>query len=849
MERSKGLALILISLSIVTVASFPEIHPANAQTLTRVGSLAFNPSPETNLASAVVDTAAGFAYFGTRWGLVAKIRMSDFSRVGALALNPGETNLQSAVIDPVAGFAYFGTGTSPGIVVKVRLSNFTRVSSLTLNSGENLLSSGVIDPAAGFAYFGTGTSPGIVVKISLSAFTRIGSLSLNSGENVLESALIDPAGGFAYFGTDTAPGIVVKVRLSTFTRFSALTLNSGEDTLASAVIDPTSSLAYFGTDTSPGMIVKVGLSTFTRVANLTLNPAESFLTTAVIDPTSGFAYFGASGCLGPQFIQYCQTPGILVKLRLSNFTQVGSLSFNSGEFNLVSSVIDSTGGSAYFGTDPFTNYRLPSELPGLVVKVELSAFTNAGAISMSPGETNASPAAIDSAAGFLYFGTHTWPGVIVKVRLSNFTRVGSLVLNPGEAFLGSAVIDPAAGFAYFAGILNPGSTNQGIVVKIRLSNFTRVGSLILDPSERFLSSALIDSAAGFAYFGTSTSPGGIVKIRLSNFTRVGALSLNAGESGLTGSFIDPAVGLAYFGTSTSPGIIVKIRLSDFTRVGSLTLNQGDDNLGTAVIDSAGSYAYFGSAGGIVKVRLSDFTRVGALAIVGGGLGSPVIDSIAGFAYLVTDVNYPPSAVVRVRLSDLARDQILTLDPSDNPTGGAIIDPAAGFTYLGTDSGVIKLDVAAPPAFDFSLSNLGNVNVLQGGSGSATVTTALSRGAPQAVSLSCVASTLPKGASCSFNPSSVTANGSSIVTVSTTSATPTGSFQVQVTSSPLGTTTLPAVFTLTVNPGVMGVDPTLFYAIVGGITGVIAILGAYVAIKWKRKLKTSPRSSQSSSPDQ
>src|SRR5207245_2025741 len=405
MERRKGLALILISLSIFTVASFPEIHPANAQTLTRVGSLAFNTSPETDLASAVVDTAGGFAYFGTRWGLVAKIRMSDFSRAGSLALNPGETNMQSAVIDP--------------------------------------------------------------------------------------------AGGFEYFGADTAPGIVVKVRLSTFTRFSALTLNSGEDALASAVIDPTSSLAYFGTDTSPGIVVKVGLSTFTRVANLTLNPAESFLTTAVIDPTPGFAYFGASGCLGPQFIQYCQTPCTLVKLSLSNFTQVGSLSFNSGEINLVSSVIDSTGGTAYFGTDPFTNYRLPSELPGLVVKVDVSTFTNASAISMSPGETNASP-------------------------------------------------------------------------------------------------SVIDSAAGFAYFGTSASLGSIVKIRLSNFTRVGALSLNGGESGLTGSFIDPAAEFAYFGTSASPGIIVKIRVSDFTRVGSLTLNRGDDNLGTAVVDSAGIYAYFRS---------------------------------------------------------------------------------------------------------------------------------------------------------------------------------------------------------------------------------------------------------------
>ena len=122
-----------------------------------------------------------------------------------------------------------------------------------------------------------------------------------------------------------------------------------------------------------------------------------------------------------------------------------------------------------------------------------------------------------------------------------------------------------------------------------------------------------------------------------------------------------------------------------------------------------------------------------------------------------------------------------------------------------------------------MSSHGTIRVLQGDSGSTTVTTALSRGTPQSLSLYCVASTLPKDASCSFSPSSVTPNGSSVVTVTTASATPTGSFQVQVTGSPLGTTTIPTVFTLTVNPSVLGLDPNLFYAIVGGIIAVTVII--------------------------
>jgi len=100
-------------------------------------------------------------------GIVVRVRLSDFTRVGAVTFNAGENGAVSAAIDTAGGFAYFGTLASPGIVVKVRLSDFTRVGALTLNAGEDKLASAVIDPAAGFAYFGTLTSPGIVAKVAL----------------------------------------------------------------------------------------------------------------------------------------------------------------------------------------------------------------------------------------------------------------------------------------------------------------------------------------------------------------------------------------------------------------------------------------------------------------------------------------------------------------------------------------------------------------------------------------------------------------------------------------------------------------------------------------------------------
>jgi hypothetical protein len=119
---------------------------------------------ESFLSSAVIDTAAGYAYFGTyAWGSVVKVSLGSGSsaptRVGAVTLNAGEDVLHSAVIDPAAGYAYFGTYTSPGIVVKVSLGSGssvpTRVGAVTLDAREAFLVSAVIDTAAGYAYFGT----------------------------------------------------------------------------------------------------------------------------------------------------------------------------------------------------------------------------------------------------------------------------------------------------------------------------------------------------------------------------------------------------------------------------------------------------------------------------------------------------------------------------------------------------------------------------------------------------------------------------------------------------------------------------------------------------------------------
>lgn len=111
---------------------------------------------------------------------------------------------------------------------------------------------------------------------------------------------------------------------------------------------------------------------------------------------------------------------------------------------------------------------------------------------------------------------------------------------------------------------------------------------------------------------------------------------------------------------------------------------------------------------------------------------------------------------------------------------------------------LTTNFAAPSgAFDFTLGNSGGITATQGASGSNTITAMLAGGSTQSVSLSCT-SGLPAGASCSFAPASGSPTFSSVLTVSTSPSTPTGSNTVTVTGTAGGVARTTS-FTLTVNP--------------------------------------------------
>ena len=671
---------------------------------------------EDNIWCAVVDTAGGYAYFGTgtTLGRVVKVALGSGAqmptRVGGVALGPGEGPLTCAAIDPAAGYAYFGTNTLPGRVIKVALGSGAdppeRVGAVTLNAGENFLWSAVIAPAGAHAYFGTNTSPGIVVKVSLGAGSnppeRAGALTLDTGENSLYAAVIDPSAGYAYFGARTSPGRVVKVALgdalTSPTRVGAVTLNAGENNLNAATMDPAAGYAYFGTYTSPGIVVKVelgaGSNPPTRIGAVTLSTGENTPVSAGIDTASGYAYFGT-----------VTSPGIVVKVALGAGaappSRVDAVTLNTGENQLWCAVIRPTEGDAFFGT---------STSPGQVVKVALgsgaAAPSREGALALNGGEGFLRCAMVDSAAGYAYFAAGTAPGRVVKVALGSRVepprRVGSVTFNSGEDFPYTGVIDPAAGYAYFGT-----NTTPGYVVKVALGTGdtppSRVGAVALNTGENVLTCSVIDPVGGYAYFGTYTSPARVVMVALGNGsappTRAGAVTLDSGENTPYTAAIAPAAGYAYFGTYTTPGRVVKVALGDAvtspTRVGAVTLNTGENLLRTAVLDPTAGYAWFGTStfpGRVVKVSLgsgaSAPARVNALTLNTGedSLWSADADIASGYAYFGTDTK--PGRVVKVALGlgDIAPRRVgsVTLESGEERLFGGVIGAHSEYALFGTN---------------------------------------------------------------------------------------------------------------------------------------------------------------------
>ena len=158
-----------------------------------------------------------------------------------------------------------------------------------------------------------------------------------------------------------------------------------------------------------------------------------------------------------------------------------------------------------------------------------------------------------------------------------------------------------------------------------------------------------------------------------------------------------------------------------------------------------------------------------------------VDSFTGAVSLSAtaspSVSNGPAAVLNPTSLNLtagaSRNSTLTVSTTSATSAGNY-----SVTITGTSGSLSHSVTVSVQVFDFSVSNGGTIVVVQGGSGSTTISVTLLGGPSTSVGLSCT-SGLPSGASCSFLPPSGSATFTSSLTITTSSATPTGSYTVTV----------------------------------------------------------------------
>jgi hypothetical protein len=144
---------------------------------------------------------------------------------------------------------------------------------------------------------------------------------------------------------------------------------------------------------------------------------------------------------------------------------------------------------------------------------------------------------------------------------------------------------------------------------------------------------------------------------------------------------------------------------------------------------------------------------------------------------------PSGATASFNPSSIISGQTATMTiatTSSTPPGTySILVTATGTSATHTTT--VSLAVSAPAQNDFSISaSPTSVSVPAGQSGTSTISTARTSGSAESVTLS--ASGQPSGVTVGFNPSSVTAGGSSTMTITEPSGTTPGAYPITVTGT-------------------------------------------------------------------
>lgn len=267
-------------------------------------------------------------------------------------------------------------------------------------------------------------------------------------------------------------------------------------------------------------ILKIDLSTFTEVSSITF-PEFEFNPFAICSDGI-FLYVGFNDI------------GQIKKINIQSFTVTSSLPIG---INFVTSLV----------TDGTYLYASMNVQPGKVVKIDLSTFTISSTLTL----VNNNATALFTDGNYLYVSQEFGIGLITKIDLNTFTEVANLTIADASTInIETLFSDGIYLYAGTGSIVTPGR-----IVKIDLNTFTEVSTLILANPFSLIKSIFCDSTYIYlSSIGDALGNYQIDKIDLSTFTYISTFL-----TGITGNscilYTDGTY--IYAGIDTAPGTIVR----------------------------------------------------------------------------------------------------------------------------------------------------------------------------------------------------------------------------------------------------------------------------------------------------
>lgn len=453
--------------------------------------------------------------------------------------------------------------------------------------------------------------------------------------------------------------------------------------------DEAGGFIYMSTNTSPASIVKIRTSDFQQMDSLTFLSGEGYANTLRIDPANDIGYAG----LGV-------APGKIIKFRLSTLERITSLTLAAGEDTIVWGQIDVNRGFAYYST---------TTIPAKIVKVNLTTFTEEAVLTLDVGETDASAAVIDDANNILYVGLQV--DKVVKIDLNTFTRIGAISTPINEGYFSNGAFDPVGGYVYM------GTSNiPSRIYKINVNGgaFAFEETFVMNAGEGGLPSLFWKAADSSLYAVLSTNPAKVVQVAVGGvgpvtMTRGNSITLNAGEDRGYAGQIDPA-GNIFIGTYTSPSSIVEVSTSPaLARLSGMKLTPTQSDVHDAVMEPDGSVGYFlvkDQPGVVAKVDLPSMTWLGAIVLPldnsspahqpDVGTNALMLDHIHHKLYVSVDSWTGNDYLEQIDTETFTIESRIVLANGGMDAGRGVMDAAGNFAYFvtcnSTNPKVYKFDV-------------------------------------------------------------------------------------------------------------------------------------------------------------